>query len=500
MLLCASVLGVGACSGGGSTAKSISRRSAKPNIVFVLADDLDRGEIAYLPSVRKLIAERGMTLQNQLVNDSLCCPSRTTMLRGQYAHNSGVIANSGPDGGFPSAFRRGIVDDTVGTWLQRAGYSTALYGKFLNGYPNPASNTYEPAGWTDWAGAIDSPNAYGEFNYDVIHNRQRIHYGTAASDYGTDVYTNYAVDFARRNIATGTPFFAYVSYFAPHQPATPAPRDTSLFLNGVAPRTPAFNEADVSDKPSWLRSLPLLSQSVIDRVDSLYRERLRSLQAVDRGVRKLVDTLRQANVLDNTYFVFTSDNGFHLGEHRLAAGKRTPYESDIRVPFMVRGPGIVAGSSTSVLTGNVDLAETFAAIANASTPSFEDGRSLLDLWHQRPSAAMSRSGYVLEHIPEPAVFASSDNDINAKTTSVLGSAEPANIPQYTAVRTATKLYVEYVNGEREYYDLVTDPNELSNRASTMTIARRSAWSTYLHAMVNCAADTCRTADATPEPT
>ena len=204
--------------------------------------------------------------------------------------------------------------------------------------------------------------AYGEYNYDVIRNGKRIHYGHRVADYGTTVYTSYAESFIQREVQQRTPFFMYLAYFAPHQPATPARRDLAKFPTAQLPRPPSFNEADVSDKPAWLRACPPMSSSLISTVTDLYRRRIRSLQAVDRSVAALVEELRADGQLDNTYFVFTSDNGFHLGEHRLPAGKRTPYEDDIHAPFFVRGPGIAAGSHSNAIAGNVDLAETFGAI------------------------------------------------------------------------------------------------------------------------------------------
>jgi arylsulfatase A-like enzyme len=471
--------------------------SHKPNIVFVLADDLDLREVSYLPSVQRLVAEQGMTLDNYFITNSLCCPSRTTMLRGEYAHDTGVHSNAGANGGFNAAYKNGDTTATIGNWMQSAGYATALYGKFLNGYPGQAGGKYEPSGWTDWGGAIDSPNAYGEYNYDVIRNGQKIHYGHKASDYGTTVYTGYAKSFIQRETQQHNPFFVYLAYFAPHQPATPARRDLGKFPNAQAPRPASFDEADVSDKPAWLRAVPRMSPALISEVDNLYRRRIRSLQAVDRGVTQLVDELRADGQLDNTYFVFTSDNGFHLGEHRLPAGKRTPYEDDIHVPFFVRGPGIAVGSHSSAMGGNVDLAQTFGAIGGASLPSTLEGRSLLGVWHGDASSD-TRKAYLLEHWPEPASLG--DNDVNAKTNGGLAAAEPSDIPQYSGVRTANITYVEYVTGERELYDLTTDPDELQNLAGKASAATLKAWHDYLAPLINCHGNACAVDDAAQPPT
>ncbi len=471
--------------------------TGKPNIVFVLADDLDLREISYLPSVRRLIAAQGMSLDDYFVSNSLCCPSRTTMLRGEYSHDTGVHSNAGPSGGFNAAYAAGDTTATIGNWMQSAGYATALYGKFLNGYPGKAGRRYEPSGWTDWGGAIDSAQAYGEYNYTVVRNGQPVSYGHRNVDYGTTVYTGYAKSFIQRETQDHTPFFLYLAYFAPHQPATPAPRDLAKYPNAKAPRAPSYNEADVSDKPAWLRAQPLMSSALIAKVDDLYRRRIRSLQAVDRDVAQLYNELRADGQLANTYFVFTSDNGFHLGEHRLPAGKRTPYEDDIHVPFFVRGPGIAPGSHSSAMGGNVDLPQTFAAIAGARLPSYEEGRSLLGVWHG-DSASDTRNAYLLEHWPEPA--SSQDNDVNPKTNGALAAAEPSDIPTYFGVRTATITYVEYSTGERELYDVVTDPNELQNLAPDASKATLDAWHRYLVPLEGCHGHGCAVADAGAPPT
>ncbi len=487
------LLALAACSGGSSHG---FKKPSRPNVVVVLTDDLDLREVSYLPHVRQLIASQGMTLDDYFISNSLCCPSRTSMILGQYAHNTGVFANAGPNGGFQALYHRKGEQSTIATWLQSGSYDSALIGKYLNGYPVPAGRTYQPPGWTQWWGAIDSPAAYGEYNYDLIHNGTKIHRAHAAADYGTNAYTAYAKQFIHSEAQHGKSFFLDLAYFAPHQPATPAPRDMKLFPNAIAPRPPSFNEADVSDKPAWLRKLPELSPTVIAASDDLYRRRIRSLQAVDRGVAELMTELQHDGILSDTYVVFTSDNGFHLGEHRLAAGKRTPYDDDIHVPFYVRGPGITAGSHSSALTGNVDIAPTIAAVAGATVPSTADGRSMLDIWHGAATPTDWRDGYLLEHAPEQLA---GDLDIETAGKGVLAKAEPAVIPTYEGVRTAHSLYVEYTTGERELYNLSTDPDELQNLAGTTSAAVLAQWHAYLAPLEKCVGATCRSAETKPVP-
>lgn len=486
--------------------------ASPPNILFVLADDLDAAELDFMPHVQSLLVDQGVSFSNYFVSVSLCCPSRTTMLRGQYSHNTGVRTNGGGNGGFEFAFAMGLEKSTVATWLQASGYRTALYGKYLNGYPNTAPNNYVPPGWTGWGSAVMG-DAYSEFDYTLNENGHPLRYGSRASDYGTDVYSRLAAAFMRRATAARKPFFVYLSLYAPHVPATPAPRHASLFPDARAPRTPSFDELDVSDKPTFIRYRPRLRPRALLRLDSLYRSRLRSLQAVDEAVAGIVDTLRAIGQLDNTYIVFASDNGFHMGQHRLVSGKESAYEEDIRVPLIVRGPGVPAGRTVEDLAGNVDLAPTFASLGGAAVPAFVDGRSLAPLFLGTPRSSW-RQAYLVEHWPEEASADSTREPTDADQATggaALGAgrggladggarggvsrARPGAIPEFHALRTATHTYVEYVTGERELYDLAADPFELNNLAATADSALLQSLASRLKLMVSCKAASCREAEA-----
>ena len=228
---------------------------------------------------------------------------------------------------------------------------------------------------------FDSPtrggNPYRELGYNLNQNGRIVHYGDGPKDYGTDVYSHLTSDFITRAAHDDKPFFAYLALYAPHVPATPAPRDAHAFPGVKAPRTPSYNEADMSDKPSWLRDVPLMAPATKARVDELYRHRLQSLQAVDDSVADLMTTLQRNGQLDNTYVVFTSDNGYHLGQHRMPAGKLTAYDEDIHVPLVVRGPNVPEDRTRDAMVGSVDLAPTFADLAGVKPPQFVDGRSLV---------------------------------------------------------------------------------------------------------------------------
>ena len=484
----------------------------RPNVLFVLTDDLDAAELRFMPQTRALIGRQGTTFDNYFVSNSLCCPSRATTLRGQYAHNTGVWSNGGDNGGFERAYSNGIEQDTIATRLHDAGYATSLTGKYLNGYPNGARPDYIPPGWDNWASAVYG-NPYAEYHY-VLNQNQSYHvYQHHRRDYGTNVYVNLTDRFIRDSVHQRQPFFAYLSVYAPHQPARPAKQDLAKFPGAHAPRTASFDQTNVRRMPTFVRDLPRFSPAETAAIDRVYRKRIRSLQAVDRGVANLVHTLKVTRQLDNTYIVFTSDNGFHLGQHRMPAGKETAYESDIHVPLLVRGPGVRVGAHEPRLAGNTDLAPTFEAMAGVRSPSFTDGRSLLPLSEGHPPSHW-RKGYLVEHRQESGEVRPSRADAGKRSTLeppdhdelARGDGRPpreirdemllnrgAQIPDYDAVRTARYLYAEYANGDRELYDLKVDPDEIHNLAGTRpelerTLARRVVQ------LRSCGATGCRKAE------
>ena len=214
------------------------------NVLFVLTDDMTLADLQFMPQVAGLIADQGMSFDNEFDNVTLCCPARTSILRGQYSHNTGVLTNGGSNGGFETAHADNLEQSTVATAMRDAGYTTALFGKYLNGYPNTVSPSYIPPGWDTWASSIKG-NAYGEYKYTLNENGKPRFYGDQPQDYGTDVYVGQAKAFINQAAQKGQPFFAYLAVYAPHQPATPANQDLNTFPGLQAPRTAAFNEANV---------------------------------------------------------------------------------------------------------------------------------------------------------------------------------------------------------------------------------------------------------------
>jgi N-acetylglucosamine-6-sulfatase len=420
---------------------------SQPNIIYVVTDDMRYDDLnaRYMPKTSSLLAGQGITFEKAFVSTAWCCPSRATTMRGQYAHNTGVwsIANSYdpdpgvPDGGWEGYKGNGLQDDNVATRLDAAGYRTGLFGKYLNDYRGKGV----PRGWDDWFAFRGG--AY--YDYYVNDNATIKHFGETAGDYSTDVISRETRQFVGASVATSKPFFAYVAPFAPHYPYPGAiPRHEHDFDGEKAPRLPSFNEGDVSDKPPWIRSRPRLGFVESVTINKQHEDRVESLQSVDDLVGAVVNKLeRYPGALENTYIVFTSDNGWHLGEHRIPGEKNRPYEEDHHVPLVIRGPGIAAGTTTRKLALNTDYLPTFTNLAGARTPSYADGRSLRPVLEGRPTAW--RTAILLE-----------------------GLGYQSGIPilerNYSAIRTRTTKYVEYEGGFREAYNLTpgADPYELAN--------------------------------------
>ena len=465
--------------------------SERPNVVLIVTDDLDAGLLQAhrerYPNIARL-AEGGTTFENAFVTDPLCCPSRATMLRGQYAHNHRIIGNWPPQGGARKFRSLGHEDSTVATWLRDEGYRTVLVGKYMNDYYGDRV----PAGWDDWY-AI----AGGHLSDDLNENG-RIHRYDPERHYLDDVLAEKATTYINRSPEDGAPFFMWVGTQAPHAPATPAPRHEGTFADARLPRGPSFDEPDVSDKPDWVRDNPHLDQERISPMQDLYRNRLRSMLAVDEMLGRLVESLKDRGKLENTYIFFTSDNGWHAGEHRLTPGKWTAYEEDARVPLIVRGPGVPESRTLSHPVLNNDLAPTFADLAGAAeaTPSFVDGRSLVPLLDGDPQAKENwRSAFLIEAATElgPTAVPPMSGDRMPEDWQ-RAPREDWGRPGLEAVRTADHLYVEYGTGERELYDLREDPYQLNNRYDDADPELLRRLKERLAVLRSCSGTDCREAE------
>ncbi|GGK74972.1 sulfatase family protein [Mangrovihabitans endophyticus] len=439
----------------------------RTNIVFVLTDDLSMNLVPYMPHVRAL-AKAGTTFANYTVTDSLCCPSRSSIFTGKFPHDTGVFTNRGRDGGYATFNRRGNPASTFATDLQKAGYRTAMMGKYLNGY-QPTDMTVPP-GWTEWDVA---GNAYAEYNYNLLENNQVKHYGKAPGDYLTDVVSGKASAFITASVAAKKPFLVEVATFAPHGPYTPAARDKSAFPGLTAPRTAAYDTLP-SAAPAWLAAREPLTDAEKKAIDRDFRKRAQAVQSVDRMIGSLQQTLDKAGVADRTVVVFSSDNGYHMGEHRLNPGKQTAFDTDVHVPLVMAGPGVRAGATVTQPAENIDLRATFADLAGLGTPAGVDGRSLRPFLTGRPPATWRSAALVEHHGPDTDP---SDPDYPAKNS--------GNPPTYTAIRTPDYTYVEYADGAKEYYDHRTDPDQLHNTAAQLPESEAAAMHRTLTTLVAC---------------
>jgi N-acetylglucosamine-6-sulfatase len=439
-----------------------AQTTSRPNIVFVMTDDLDERSMEQLGGIQQVMGSNGTTFKNAYVTYSLCCPSRATFLRGQYPHNHGILGNVPPLGG-EAKFRNLSLDrSTVATWLNDAGYQTKYIGKYMNGY----RDLYKPPGWDEWF-VLQGDESNNQVNDDGR--------SITLTGHSTDVFANEATDFIRRSSANQAPFFVMVGTKAPHRPPEVAARYQNSFVDTPLPRPPNFDEPDVSDKARWLQAYPRLSQAEIDYAQTLYRERLRSMLSVDDLLEQTIAALQETGELQNTYIFFTSDNGFHLGEHRLPRGKRTSYEEDIGVPLMVRGPGVPAGITRQQLVINNDFAPTIANLAGVAPPGFVDGSSFVPLLSASPPSSW-RMAFLEEGTLETI-------DTDTPT------------PTHKGVHTREHMLVEYAEtAEQELYDLNADPYQLQSKPRTGNEQLYSTLESRLNALRACSGDACRSAE------
>jgi arylsulfatase A-like enzyme len=414
--------------------------AAQPNIVFILTDDQRWNELGHMPNVQNLIAAEGVKFTNSYVSNSLCCPSRTSILTGFYSHTTGVYFNSPPNGGF-ATFHAGPYEQThtLPIWLHDAGYRTALIGKYLNGYNNNDDKLI-PAGWDDWyAENITTQTGTGGYlDWYASDNGVRVFHGATDADYSTDVLAQQSLDFINSTPPT-EPLFLWFAPHAPHDPATPPTRYASA-CSSLKP----FRRANVGvigpDEPAWVQALTWTARDQ-KHSDTLMMNRCRTLMAVDDAVGQIVQTLQMTGRLANTLIVFASDNGWSSGSHRWGT-KRAPWNESARVPLIMRWDGrITPNTQEPDLAVNIDWTETFADAAGVTLPSDVEGFSLLPELRRGPPA---RTDFLTESYD-----------------SIWTPSSP-NMPPFCGVRSRDWLYVKYQTGEQQLYDERADPYELHN--------------------------------------
>ncbi|HMT06050.1 MAG: sulfatase [Solirubrobacterales bacterium] len=515
--------------------KQASNFANKPNIVLVQADDLVRGDIRYMPHVRALLQQGGTTFTNHNAPYPLCGPARASLLTGQLAHNNQVLANfKANDGGhyqLESLPGRLNANNTLAPWLKKAGYRTGFVGKYLNDY-GALDRTEIPEGWDVWKGLIDQ-STYDYYNYamningkvrfwgDRTYAESHLELGTLSAteaptsfggllayfqqayqpwnyfgwqrpqDYSMDVNGKMAADFVRGSARSRKPFFLYYATPGPHaedtnhlqglRPGAPTPdprppkRYENTFDDVPLPTPPSFNEEDVSDKASNVSGLAKMSDATIERVTDSYRGRLGTAKSIDDQVGKIAKALKQRGEFRNTIIILTSDNGYLQGEHRLAASKFMPFENALRIPLLIRGPGIKANRKLTRPSLDVDLTRTVLDAAGAKPGRVMDGISLL-------GAAKGKKKLPKRDIPMEA-----ERPLFKFTTPLTAF----DVPFY-GVKTNRYKYIHWSFNEIELYDMKNDPDELQNLASNPAMAGVVAGlEKKALALSECKGSTCR---------
>ncbi|KAG6448831.1 hypothetical protein O3G_MSEX005734 [Manduca sexta] len=345
---------------------------SKPNFVVILTDDQDDvlGGMEPMKSVQRFIANEGVTFTSSYTASPICCPSRASFLTGQYVHNHMVQNNSLSGGCYDSKWKY-HESHTFATVLKDAGYNTFYAGKYMNQYGTKDAGGPElvPPGWTEWHGLVGNSVYY---DYVISNNGVPTH---STNEYLTDVIRELGISYVE-NQTEAAPFLMVLAPPAPHQPFTAAPRHNGTYHNVTAIRHPNFNVA-VEDK-HWLIRMPPspLPDTMIPELDRVYRSRWEALLAVDEMVADVINALESNSLLDNTYLIYTSDNGYHIGQFSQAYDKRQPYETDIKVPLLIKGPGIKKNVKNHQPVLNIDLAPTIIELAGLEVPRSMDGRPI----------------------------------------------------------------------------------------------------------------------------
>jgi N-acetylglucosamine-6-sulfatase len=483
LMLLATLTEVPSVADAGETGALVAQRRVQPNIILITTDDQTLSDMSVMSKVRQRLGKRGTTFANAFSPYPLCCPARATLLTGQYAQNHHVLGNQPPWGGFA------MFDDsnTLPLWLQQAGYRTMILGKYLNGYPQRGEVTYVPPGWDEWRVPVKKI-------YNYRHWTQNENGVPVAHDgYQTDFVADEASELIRR-YSGDTPFFLWAGFLAPHwgspresdDPARVFPgyhvatpniakkyRDTLSFL--PLPDKASINEKDVSDKPEYVRNSQRYPVALLRELN---QQRLESLLSVDDAVSRILGVLKAQSELANTVIIFTSDNGYLIGEHR-RIGKIIGYEESVRVPLIVAGPGFNTGATRNQKVSLVDVASTIAAAAGVTPQLLQDGVPL-QTFASHPNAKDTRAMLfqagpaVANPVPDLSPSLAEDTD-----------------RLYVGIRTKRYVYLEYATGERELYDLRSDPEQLVNMADRPEVAGiQDELATALERLRTCAGVEC----------
>ena len=476
----------------------------KPNIIFLLTDDQDvtANSLDYMPKLNRLLRKQGMEFVNYFVPTGLCCPSRATIISGQFCHNTKIWDNGDLNnqtymsGGFKKAMSEGLETHTIATQLKAAGYETFLIGKYLNGYSDSQAS-HVPPGWDHWFGMTDT--AYFGPHFSNSGTLLKL----AKDVYQTDFIGAQALKMLEKRDAK-KPFFIYIAPFAPHAPSLPAPRHANLFPNITAPRNPSYNPSDEiqKQKPSWIKHLPPLTETQLGNIDAFYQRRLQALQAVDELLENITLFLEKESVQDNTYLFYMGDNGQHLGDYRLPAGKRQAYDTDIRVPFLARGPGIEGGVRVTQVVQSIDLLPTWIDLAGGELPPYEpDGKSIVPLLKGSSPAQPSVNNFRSVGLAEMYGGSGNMGDVYKGMAGFERNRFWNNT--YQAIRVingsdwaanANWLYAEWCTGEKEFYNVSSDPHEIYNIIDQLDASLVDKLSALVEAYGKCAGTSCQNID------
>ncbi|KAF9366857.1 hypothetical protein BGX34_003957 [Mortierella sp. NVP85] len=468
--------------------------SRKPNFLVILTDDQDlrMNSLDHLPLIQKYLRDEGTEFTNYYTTTAMCCPSRVSLWSGQFAHNHNVTDESPPHGSYTKFVSQKLDQNWLPTWLQKAGYSNNYIGKFINGVSPTLKHAPKGFDKDHWEPLV-APNIYTFYSPIFSTNDGPLEAHTGV--YQTDVISDKSVailDGLAKN--KSQPFLFVVSPTAPHDevwftpgkanveftPPVPAKRHEGLFKDLKAPRHPNFNP-EKNDKVSWIGQLPRLSQYDVDRIDAKYRARIQSLQATDELVERLVKRLKHNGQLDNTYIVYTTDNGYHLGTHRMYAGKQTAFEEDTNIPFIIRGPGVAKGIKSNAVATHTHFPATVLKLAGLPVPDELDAHSIPVLANKAVYGKDQSSEAFAVEFWSQAFMENSTGRYDTNT--------------YKSVRLIghgyNLLYTVWCTGEKEYYDLVQDPFQVKNlyhKAKPSLLDRLDA---LLNVLRTCKGPTCR---------
>ncbi|KAF2033995.1 arylsulfatase precursor [Setomelanomma holmii] len=452
---------------------AVTSHALKPNFVFIITDDQDLllNSVDYQASVQKHFAQQGTWFKKHFCTVSLCCPSRVSLLTGKAAHNTNVTDVSAPYGGYPRFIEEGFNDAYLPVWLQEAGFNTYYTGKMMNGH---STTTYDNPRINGWNGSdfLIDPGTYVFYNSTMTRNHDP--YRQLPGEYSTDLVAAAANGFLDDAIAahdaSGAPFFLGVAPIAPHSetitnprparflPPVPAKRHDNLFPNATVPRTPGFNP-DTPGTASYFKTLRALNASEIAYNDDWYRKRLQSLQAVDELIDGLIERLEaRPEILENTYLIYTTDNGFHISQHRLPPGKSCGIEEDVNIPFFIRGPGVGKNVTVEVPSSHTDIVPTLFTLAGIELREDFDGEPIpvtKELQKTTEKSEHVNIEFWGDYLVEGNVFYGNSAIVNNtyKTVRVVGDAYDLS-------------YTVWCTNDHELYDISTDPYQITNLLSS----------------------------------